>query len=229
MRLSLVRGAELSCRADGIGVHLLAYLFDPDEEAFAAERRLVRESRKRRGRRMIDLLRADGYDVSWEGVLADAGGGTIGRPHIARSLVRHGYASTVDEAFGPRWLGSRGAYRVPKRETDVEQAIALVRGAGGVPVLAHPRSAKRGRTVSDGMIANLAGVGLAGLEVDHVDHRDGERGQLRTLADRLGLITTGSSDFHGSNKTTPIGAETTDPAAYEALLAQAAGCPVVLR
>lgn len=225
--LSLVRGAELSCRAYGIGVHLLAYLFDPVEEAFATERRLVRESRLRRGERMVEMLRGDGYDVSWPGVLADAGGGTIGRPHIARSLVRHGYVSTVDEAFTPRWLGSRGAYWVPKRETDAEVAVALVRGAGGVPVLAHPRSAKRGRTVSDEMIEHLAAAGLAGLEVEHVDHRRDERRQLRVLADRLGLLTTGSSDFHGTNKTTPLGAETTAPAAYAALVAQATGCPVL--
>lgn len=225
--LSLVRGAELSCRAYGISVHLLAYLFDRDEVAFATERRLVRESRERRAEQMVQLLREDGYDLSWADVLGDAAGGTIGRPHVARSLVRHGYVSTVDDAFGPGWLGSRGAYWVAKRETDAVHAIALVRGAGGVPVLAHPRSAKRGRTVSDEMLEALAAAGLAGLEVDHVDHRADERAQLRVLADRLGLLTTGSSDFHGSNKTTLIGAETTDPAAYAALVAQASGCAVV--
>jgi len=225
--LALVRGAELSCRAYGIGVHLLGYLFDRTEPAFAEERQLVRDSRRRRAEKMVQMLRGDGYDLSWEELLADADGGTIGRPHVARALMRAGYVSTVDEGFGPRFLGSRGDYGVGKRETPAEEAIALVRGAGGVAVLAHPRSAKRGRTITDDMLARLADAGLAGVEVDHVDHVPAERRQLRAAADRLGLVVTGSSDFHGSNKTTAIAAETTDEAAYEAIVAQATGCAVL--
>ncbi len=230
--LTLVRGAELSCtypvsRSEGISMHLLAYLFDPAEPALAAERKRVRAGRLTRGRQMIDLLRADGIDLSWDEVLADAGGGTVGRPHIARALLRHGCVPDLDAAFGPQWVGTRGRYWAAKYETDAVAAVRLVRAAGGVPVFAHARAGKRGRTVGDDAIVDLARAGLAGIEVAHVDHTPAQQRELYALADELGLLTTGSSDFHGTNKTTQLGAHLTDAAAYEALVAQAAGCPLV--
>ncbi len=230
--LSLVRGAELSCAyagpaAESVSMHLLAYLFDPAEPALAAERRRVRTGRLVRGQRMVDLLRADGVDVSWDEVLADAGGATVGRPHIARALVRLGHVADLDAAFGPDWVGTRGRYWAGKEETDAVAAVRLVRDAGGVPVVAHAAAGKRGRTVGDDAIAELAAAGLAGLEVDHVDHSEADRRHLAGLAVDLGLLATGSSDFHGTNKATRLGAHLTDPAAYEALVAQSSGCPVV--
>jgi len=235
--LSLVRGVELSCRhvtatpmsdpAEGISLHLLAYLFDPAEPVLAEQRQLVREGRLSRGQRMLDMLRADGFVLSWDDVLRDAGGGTVGRPHIARALVRAGYVSDVDTAFGPRWLATHGRYWAAKYEIDSVEAVRLVRAAGGVAVMAHPRAGKRGRTVSDTDIADLAAAGLGGLEVEHEDHSPAERRQLAALAADLGLLTTGSSDFHGTNKATPLGAYLTDPAGYEVIVALASGCPVV--
>lgn len=230
--LSLVRGAELSCTyvapaGEAVSMHLLAYLFDPDEPALAAERRRVREGRLVRGQQMVQMLRADDIDVSWDEVLADAGGGTVGRPHIARALLRHGCVPDLDAAFGPDWVGTRGRYWAGKVETEARTAIGLVRGAGGVPVFAHPAAGKRGRTVGDDAIADLAAAGLAGLEVYHVDHTDADRRHLAGLAAELGMFTTGSSDFHGANKDTRLGANLTDPAAYDALVAQSSGFPVV--
>ncbi|MFG2099267.1 PHP domain-containing protein [Micromonospora echinaurantiaca] len=223
--LRLVRGAELSCRWYGpdspVPLHLLAYLFDPDHPALTAELARVRLAREVRGERIVALLRADGVDVSWPEILAAAAGGTVGRPHIAQALIRAGLVASTTEAFGPDWLGER--YRLPKEDIDVFHAVRLVRAAGGVPVFAHPRATRRGRIVPDELIAELAAVGLAGLEADHEDHSPAERAHVRALAAELGLLVTGSSDFHGTHKTVRLGAFHTEPEAYERLVAEASG------
>ncbi|WP_369183203.1 PHP domain-containing protein [Streptomyces sp. Y1] len=226
-RLTVVPGAELSCVVDGISMHLLAYLFDPAEPAFAAERELVRTDRFRRGRAIVERCRELGADISWEQVRRIAGDGSVGRPHIASALVEAGVVATVSDAFTPQWLANGGRADVRKHETDPVEAVRLVRAAGGVPVFAHPGAVKRGRTVSDRVIADLAAAGLAGLEVDHTDHDEQTRLRLRGLAADLGLLATGSSDYHGHRKTVRLGEHTTDPEVYQALLAQATGAPVI--
>ena len=227
--LTLVTGAELSCRWFGtepsIALHLLAYLFDPEHAGLASELARVRDSRESRARRMVDLLRADGIDLNWDEILAAAAGGSIGRPHLAQALVRLGLVPTVSAAFASEWLGER--YRVPKADLDVFEALALVRAAGGVAVFAHPRATVRGRVVPDHLIAELAAAGLGGLEADHDDHSPAERAHVRGLARDLDLLVTGSSDFHGANKTVRLGTCTTAPDQYEALVAAAThGRPV---
>ncbi len=223
--LTLVRGAELSCRwyavQPPIALHLLAYLFDPEDAALSAELTRVREARERRAEAMVELLRADGIDVTWDEVRGYAAGGTVGRPHLARALIARGLVGTVSEAFAPGWLGQR--YRLPKADIDVFRALALIRAAGGVPVFAHPRASVRGRIVPDSLIVELAEAGLAGLEADHEDHTPEQRAQVRALAAELGLIVTGSSDFHGSNKTVRLGAQTTAPEEYQRIVAAARG------
>ncbi|MFE9689011.1 PHP domain-containing protein [Micromonospora sp. NPDC005806] len=223
--LTLVRGAEISCRWYGvepaIPLHLLAYLFDPTEPELVAELARVRLAREVRGERIVELLRADGVEVSWPEILTGAAGGTVGRPHIAQALIRAGLVATTTEAFGPEWLGER--YRLPKEDIDVFRAVALVRAAGGVPVFAHPKASRRGRIVPDELIVELAAAGLAGLEADHDDHSPVERAHVRGLAAELELLVTGSSDFHGTHKTVQLGAHTTDPEAYERIVAAATG------
>ncbi|MFG3223357.1 PHP domain-containing protein [Kitasatospora sp. NPDC048194] len=228
-RLTVVPGAELSCVVDGISMHLLAYLFDPQEPEFARERELVRTDRFRRGRAIVERCRRLGADISWEQVQRIAGAGSVGRPHIASALVEAGVVATVSDAFTPDWLANGGRADVRKHETDPVQAVRLVRAAGGVPVFAHPGADKRGRTVPDQVIADLAAAGLAALEVDHTDHGEDTRRRLRGLAGELGLLVTGSSDYHGSRKTVRLGEYTTDPAVYEALLAQATGAKPIER
>ena len=227
--LRLVRGAELSCRWYGaqrpIALHLLAYLFDPAEPRLASDLARLREDREQRAERIVGRLRADGVDITWPEVQNYASGGSVGRPHIAQALIRAGLVRTTDEAFASRWLGSR--YFVPKNDLDVFEAVRAVRGAGGVPVFAHPRATKRGRVVPDTLIGELAGAGLFGLEADHEDHTPAERTQMRALAGRLGLVVTGSSDFHGTHKTVRLGAFETDPEAYEKIVAAATGVPVL--
>jgi len=227
--VTLVRGAELSCRWYGRGssipLHLLAYLFDPTEPALVAELARLRTARERRAERIVRRMRADGFPVSWDEVLAYAAGGSVGRPHIAQALVNAGLVASIDEAFTPPWLGER--YRLPKEDLDVVTAVRLVRAAGGVPVLAHPRASRRGRIAPDALIVELARAGLIGLEADHADHTPDDRRHLRRLAERLGLVVTGASDFHGANKTIPLGAHTTEPAALDRLLAAGSGVPVL--
>ena len=224
--LALVRGAEVSCVHEGISLHLLAYLFDPTEPTFAAARSELRASRTGRAERMARMLEADGTGVTWQRV-QELAGGTVGRPHVAQALIEQGQVTTVSEAFTPQWIGTHGRYWVDKVEIDVLDAVRLVAGAGGVSVFAHPRASKRGRTVGDEAVVAMAEAGLGGLEVDHVDHDDRARAQLRALAAELDLLTTGSSDFHGTHKTVQLGAHTTGEQAYERLVAAASGVPVL--
>ncbi len=224
--LTLVPGAEISCvyvGADGpISVHLLALLFDRGDQPFAQARAGLRESRSGRGRQIVDKLRADDFPIDWAQVERIAGGAPVGRPHIARALVASGAASDVPDAFA-RLLFSGSPYYVRKVDLPIMQAIALVRAAGGVPVFAHPFAHRRGRVVGDEVIEAMTAAGLAGIEVDHPDHDDESRAHAARLAARLGLIGTGSSDYHGTNKTTPIAACTSDPASYAAIVELATG------
>ncbi len=224
--LTLVPGAEISCVAGGISLHLLAYLFDPAEPEFAAARRALRDSRRTRAERMVASLDAAGTGVTWEQVQALAGG-AVGRPHVAQALVARGLVASVADAFSPEWIGTGGRHWAGKLELDVLEAVALVVRAGGVPVFAHPAASARGRTVGDEVVAEMAAAGLAGVEVDHPDHEEPARAHLRALAADLGLLVTGSSDFHGANKSVRLGQHLTDGRAYDALRERASGAAVL--
>ncbi|HKS44255.1 MAG TPA: PHP domain-containing protein [Amycolatopsis sp.] len=229
--LTFVPGAELSCVSsfDGgrpVSVHLLAYLFDPTSPALVAEQRRLRLERRTRLHAMAVRMADDGLPIDADEVLGLLPGDSpAGRPHLAQALIRAGLVSTVAEAFA-RYLNAGRGYYVPRRETPVETAIDMINAAGGVTVFAHPR--RHGRTVSAEAIAALAEYGLTGVEVDHPDHDAETRAELRGLARELGLVQTGSSDYHGTNKTIPIGAETTDPEAFEALVGKASGSQVTV-
>lgn len=221
--LTLVTGAELSCRLDGVSMHMLAYLFDPEEPAFLAERELVRDDRVPRARGMVAKLNDLGVPITWEQVARIAGDGSVGRPHVASALVEIGVVPTVGGAFTADWLADGGRAFVPKHETDPFEALRLVKAAGGVAVFAHPAAVKRGRTVPESAIADLAAAGLDGIEIDHMDHDADTRARLRGVADELGLLATGSSDYHGSRKTCVLGQYTTDPEVYGEITRRAFG------
>jgi predicted metal-dependent phosphoesterase TrpH len=230
--LTLVPGAEFSCRwqpeqGRRISLHLLGYLFDRHDIALRAERARLRETRLTRGRTMVERMVADGVPITWAQIEALAGTGPVGRPHLGRALVAAGVVDSVDAAFaGP--ISSRSPYYEPKADTDVFTMIRLLRAAGGLPVFAHPIATRRGPTVSDEVVAEMAAAGLVGLEVDHPDHGPDDRARAVGLARELGLVATGSSDYHGTNKTrNPLGACLTEPEQFGALLEHAcAGEPV---
>ncbi|HEV7625486.1 MAG TPA: PHP domain-containing protein [Streptomyces sp.] len=221
--LTLVRGAELSCRMGGISLHMLAYLFDPAEPELARERELVRDDRVPRARGMVGKLRELGVPVTWERVAQIAGDGAVGRPHIATAMVEAGVVSSVSDAFTTEWLANDGRAYVEKHELDPFDALRLIKGAGGVAVFAHPLAAKRGQCVSESAIADLAAAGLDGVEADHMDHEPATRARLHALAADLGMLATGSSDYHGSRKSCRLGEHTTDPDVYAEIAARGSG------
>lgn len=228
--LTLVRGMEMSCIALGedgwpVPVHLLAYLFDPADRGFAEERERLRGERVERLRAMAERMRADGLPIDPDAVLASAGG-SAGRPHLARALVAAGVVPSVDAAF-TELLAPHGRYYAEKADTPLRRAVEMIAAAGGVSVLAHARARKRGRLIAEEAIREATTLGLGGLELDHPDHSAADRAVLAALADELGLLTTGSSDYHGSNKTIRLGQFTTDPAQFEELAGKATGVPVI--
>ncbi len=221
--LTLVTGAELSCRLNGVSLHMLAYLFDPAEPELAAERELVRDDRVPRAQAMVAKLRELDVPITWERVAEIAGDGAVGRPHIATALVELGVVESVSDAFTQDWLADGGRAHVEKHESDPFEALRLIKGAGGVAVFAHPLAVKRGQCVPESAIGELAAAGLDGIEVDHMDHDEDTRTRLRGLAADLGLLTTGSSDYHGSRKTCRLGEYTTDPEVYGEIVRRATG------
>lgn len=227
--LTMVPGMELSCRQDGHSVHILAYLFDPENADLAAETQAIRESRVSRAREMVSRLEALGAPVTWEQITQIASSGVVGRPHIARALAAAGVVPTPADAFTPEWIGPGGRAYVPRYAPEPSRAIALVRAAGGVTVLAHPRGAGRGWQIPDDVIAGMAAAGLAGIEVNHPQQDEPNRVRLRALADGLGLIPSGGSDDHGELTGFRIGTETAPPGSYRRLAELATGAAPVSR
>ncbi|TCJ99769.1 hypothetical protein DFR71_0752 [Nocardia alba] len=228
--LTLVRGMEMSCTGMGedghpVPVHLLAYLFDPTDRGFAEERERLRGERVARVRAMAEKMAADGLPIDPVAVMATAGP-AVGRPHLAQALVAAGVVESVDAAFR-ELLAPHGPYYAEKADTPLTTAVRLIAAAGGVSVIAHARARKRGRLLALDDIRELAGLGLGGLEIDHPDHNAADRLVLTELSRELDLVRTGSSDYHGSNKTIEIGACGTAVDQYEALIDKASGTPVI--
>jgi predicted metal-dependent phosphoesterase TrpH len=223
--VTLLPGMELSCRLASRSLHLLAYLFDPDQPELAAELARIRDDRVLRARAMVDKLAGLGVDISWEQVAAIAGQAVVGRPHIARAMAASGAIASPREAFTRDWIADGGRAYVGRYALDPARAIGLVRAAGGVAVLAHPR-AGRDTWVTDEEITGLAAAGLAGLEVFHPDQSEAERARLLALAHDLDLAATGGSDDHGSLTGYRLGCETTPAEAYQDLLSRVPHCGI---
>ena len=223
--LRLVRGAEISCVWDGISLHLLAYLFDPAHEPLAEEMAMALDDRVPRAKAIVAKLADAGYPITWDLVLAQLqDGATVGRPHIADTLVALEVVPDRSAAFDTL-LHDGSDFFVGHYYVDAVRAVQLVREAGGVPVFAHPAAAKRGVTVGEDAISAMAAAGLGGLEVDHRDNPPEARTRLRALAGELGLLVTGASDYHGSGKENQLGENTTAPEVLDEILAQAATSP----
>jgi 3',5'-nucleoside bisphosphate phosphatase len=215
--ITLIPGAEISCQVAGIGVHMLAYLYDPQNAALLEETTRTRRDRLDRAQRMVRRMSRD-LDITWADVLEHVGpAATVGRPHLADALVALGVVDSRDEAFATV-LHARSPYYLPHYSPDAERIVRLVVAAGGVPVMAHPRAGRRGRVVSMDDIADLAAVGLVGLEVDHRDNAEEDRKILRELARDLDLLSTGSSDYHGTGKQNQIAENTTAPEVLERII-----------
>lgn len=221
--VTVVGGVEMSTTLNGAGVHVLGYLPDPAYRPLADELARIRADRSGRIRSITERLQALGAHITVDDVLSQASdASSLGRPHVADALVAKGYAGDRAEAFN-RWLAEGGPAFVRKYAPTTAAAIALIRAAGGVPVLAHPWGRSSRRVLSVETIADLAAAGLAGLEVDHDDHDSVSRMRLRELAVDLDLVVTGSSDHHGTGKAGHrLGTNTTSREQYERLVELAA-------
>jgi len=218
--LRIVPGIEFSAEHDGASLHVLAYWVDPSEPDLVAELRRLTDTRFRRGELMVEKLQALGYDVSFDRVHAIAGDDLVARPHIAQAMVEAGVVPTEKDAFD-RFISDGGPAYVPKHALAPIDALALIRGAGGVCVLAHPAMWKGNGAVPDELIEEMAAGGMGGLEVEHPDHTPEHRAHYRALAEGLDLVPTGASDCHGARYDYRLGAETTPVELVDALYARA--------
>jgi hypothetical protein len=219
--VEVVPGVEFSAEFDGNSVHVLCYWMDPQDAALQLELRRLREDRFRRGELMVGKLQELGLPVEFQRVRAIAGDATIVRPHIAQAMVEAGVVATEKEAF-ERYIGDGGPAHVAKHALDPVNAVALIDGAGGVCVLAHPGMWGDQSSVPVELIERMAAAGMRGLEVEHPDHTPEVRERYRTLAGELGLIATGGSDCHGTRyDPVRLGTSLCEPEAFAALRALA--------
>ena len=220
--LKLVLGSEISClTTDGISVHMLGLLFDPNHVEMQQVLEETRDGRLPRMRKMIEKMRAEGMDISIEDVKnAMPIGATMGRPHLADALVAKKIVKSRDEAFVDLLHNESRFYVSHAAPTPVE-AISLIKRAGGVAVIAHPFASLRGQVLKAENFADLVAAGLNGIEVDHRDQNPDERGMLRTIAQELDLVVTGSSDYHGTGKLNSLAENHTHREQWEKLEARA--------
>jgi hypothetical protein len=220
--LKLVLGSEISCLTnDGVSVHMLGLLFDSKHEEMQRVLEETRDGRLPRMRKMIEKMRAEGIDISIQDVeLAMPAGATMGRPHLADALVAKKIVKSRDEAFVDLLHNESRFYVSHAAPTPIE-AISLIRRAGGVAVIAHPFASHRGQILKAEDFSELVAAGLNGIEVDHRDQSPAERAMLRTIAHELGLVITGSSDYHGTGKLNSLAENHTHREQWEKLESQA--------
>ena len=227
-QIQLVLGAEISClTTDGISVHMLGLLFDGEDEQMQQMLSDSRDTRLPRMRKMVALLQADGFEISLEDVYQAAPDqATIGRPHLADALVAKKIVATRDEAFADL-LHNESKYYVTHAAPTPADAIATIKSAGGVAVIAHPFASRRGQILTADSFQDLVAAGLDGIEVHHRDQNAVEQQVLTEIARELHLVTTGASDYHGTGKLNSMAENTTHPAQWEALEARASARRVI--
>jgi len=217
--LEVVPGTEFSAESSGRSLHVLAYWHDHTAPELAAELERLRSSRSDRARRMVERFNALGVPITFERVVELAAGAPIGRPHLAQAVVEVGACRDEREVFD-RYLADGGPADAPKHAVDPVRAVELLRGAGGVIVLAHPAlfgSRDGGEEVPTATLEAMVDAGLAGVEAQHPAHDRGAVDRWTALARRYGLEVTAGSDHHGGERATPVGAAVTGRSTLERL------------
>ena len=216
--ITLALGSEISCLTDdGISVHMLGLLFDGENKEMQTMLEETRDGRLPRMRKMIEKMRAAGIEISMDDVeAARPPGATLGRPHLADALVNKGIIKSRDEAF-QGMLNNDSVFYVSHAAPTPVEAIRMIAQAGGVSVIAHPFASLRGQILQTSDFADLVAAGLHGIEVDHRDQNPDERAILRNIANELGLVITGASDYHGNGKLNSLGEYGTAPEQWEKL------------
>ena len=198
--VELVPGCEISCEAGLPGsMHVLVYFVADGEGPLQDELAGLLRAREERNAVLAERLAALGLPVTLAEMEEEAGEGSVGRPHVAAILVRKGVVGSIQEAFDV-WLGKGTPAYVEKRRLTPAEAISLARASGGVAALAHPLSLGLDLAALDGTVAELAALGLAGLESVYGRYAPDERTALMAMAGRHGLVATGGSDYHGTYK-----------------------------
>ena len=196
----VIPGVEISCKHTIGEVHLLGYFVDWESETLKRRLALLRSYREERNPEIIRRLRAMGLDITYEEVKEVAGGGSIGRPHIAQVLKEKGYVFSNQDAF-ERYLKKGAPAYVPKELLSVEEAIGLIKEAGGIPIAAHPM---QNRSIPlygvERFIRELLEAGIEGVEVYYSTHSQEDTATLLAIAKKYDLIVTGGTDFHGEIK-----------------------------
>jgi 3',5'-nucleoside bisphosphate phosphatase len=195
----LVPGCELSCEVGPATMHLLVYFLGDGPGPLQDRLAGLQAARADRNERIVGVLNGHGIDITLEEVLAESGGGSVGRPHVAGVLLRKGYVASVQEAFDV-WLAKGKPGYVERERLLPAEAIDLAHASGAVAVMAHPTSLGFDGPEMERFVAGLAGDGLDGLECEYGRYPPDLRAALRALADRLGLAVTGGSDYHGRYK-----------------------------
>jgi len=201
--ITVVPGVEINTDLPGHGgeVHVLGYYVEYKRPAFQQALDTLRDARERRGERMVERLREQGFDVSWERV-RELAHGAVGRPHVAAALIERGYASNVSDAFDKFLSPGRPGY-VPRYKLAPADAVRLIKSARGVPVLAHPLGIP---AMESEVLPELVIVGLQGLECYYGQYSESDVTHLLDLADTYRLVPTGGSDYHGPGMhPTPLG------------------------
>jgi predicted metal-dependent phosphoesterase TrpH len=210
--VEVIPGIEFSAELDGRSVHVLAYWVDHDEPVLAAELARLRDARADRARRMVERFNDLDIPITYERVVRIAAGAPVARPHIAQAVVEVGACADEREVFD-RYLADGGPADVPKHAVHPVRAVELLRGAGGVVVLAHPAlfGARDGaQEVPREVVEAMVDAGMAGVEARHPAHDAGAAARWTAIADRLGLVVTAGSDHHGGEREVPVGAAVTD-------------------
>lgn len=196
--VELVPGCELSLDYSGLPTHLLALFVDEGPGHVVDALTRVREARARRNETMLEKLRSVGVHLKREDIERRASG-VVGRPHMAQAMLEAGVVRSFEEAFS-RFLGAGGLAYVPKAKLTPAEAIRAIHADGGLAVLAHPYLLSQQPRQIEGMLVELAGLGLDGVEVYYTEHSDKYTALMEELAQRHGLLASGGSDFHGAVK-----------------------------
>ncbi len=199
--IDFIAGIEISAEYPYPGtMHILGYGVDPASETLKCLTETLLAGRDNRNPRIVSRLNELGVSISMKEVEDQAGGDVIGRPHMAAILQRKGYVSSIKNAFD-KYLAPGGLAYFDKERLSPRRAIEMIRQSGGVPVLAHPIQLRAENDAQlERQVKDLTDMGLAGIEVIHSDHDPALTERYGRLADRLGLLKTGGSDFHGTNK-----------------------------
>lgn len=195
--IEVIPGIEISTKYDR-AVHILGYYIEPESKSLEPVLNWIVEDRDKRNRKMAEMMAADGLPVSYE-MMHERYGAVIGRPHFAEMLVELGLASSVQDAFD-RFVEKGQKYYQPRTILPIDQAVEIVVNAGGVPVLAHPYQYRMDDALLRELIEHCMGFGLRGIECRYTGYTEEMVAYLESLAREYGLIRTGGSDFHGTNK-----------------------------